>query len=168
MWPEFDIVYTGEFVLAINTWGGTGLRKWADGKTQTLEKLLPDIVTGLRTFPEGERAKREEREEWRRQWQHMEHRRSLAKQRMDRQEKRISHLRQIVDMQREAMDIRSWLASLLYLVGSELGRMIEWSTARLALLQRLTTLDAASAAIAGQSLFPDVDDLHDPEGDLPT
>ncbi len=173
VWPEFDTVYAGEFVLAITTWGGTGLRKkWADGKTQTVEKLLPDIVAGLRTFLEGERTKREEREEWHRQWQHMANRRSLAKQRKDREEKRIGHLRELVDMQREATDIHGWLASLpanrTALVGTELGRMIEWASTRLSLLERLTTVDAASAAIAGGNLFPEVDELHDPEGDLPT
>jgi hypothetical protein len=172
VWRPFDTIYTGELVIAINSWGGNGLRKkWADGKTQTVEKLLLTIVDGFRAFLAAEKASREAREEQKRQWEHFEHRRSLAKQRKDREEKRISHLRQIVELQREAKDIQSWLkalpADLTQYVGTELGRMIEWASARLTHLEQQTTLDAAAAAISGGMLFPEVDDLLDPEGDLP-
>lgn len=172
VWRPFDTIYTGELVIAIDSWGGNGLRKkWADGKTQTVEKLLLAIVDGFRAFLAAEKAIREAREEQRLQWEHFEHRRSLAKQRKDREEKRIAHLRQIVELQREAKDIQRWLktlpADLTPYAGTQLGRMIEWASARLALLERQTTLDAAGAAISAGTLFPEVDDLFDPEGDLP-
>lgn len=172
VWRPFDTIYTGELVVAIKSWGGNGLRKkWADGKTQTIEKLLLAIADGFRAFLAAQKADREARDEQKRQWEHLEQRRSLAKQRKDREEKRIAHIRRIVEMQREARDIQRWLSTLpadaTAFSGTELGRMIEWALARLSQLERQATLDAAAAAISGANLFPEVDDLFDPEGDLP-
>lgn len=163
--------YTGQFVVAIVSRGGTGLRRrWADSKTQTVETLLPNIVAGLQAFLKAEKAKREDHQQRQRRWQHMEHRRFLAQQRKDREERRIGHLRRIVEMQREADDIGNWLSTLppdQTAAGcTELGRMIGWAKSRQSLLARLTTLEAASSTVAGRNLFPDIDDLQDPEEDL--
>ncbi|WP_299724061.1 hypothetical protein [Devosia sp.] len=163
--------YTGQFVLAIVSRGGTGLRRrWADSKTQTVETLLPDIVAGLQAFLRAEKAKREDHAQRQRRWQHVEHRRFLAQQRKDREEKRIAHLRRIVEMQREANDIRNWLKTLppdqIATDCTELGRMVSWAKSRQSLLARLTTLDAASSMVAGRNLFPAIDELQDPDEEL--
>jgi len=141
------------------------------GKTQTVERLLPDIVSGLEVLLANERARREENEERQRQWAEMSRRRDLAKRRKEREQKRIEYLRNLVELQREAADIRTWLASLpadkLESEAADLGRMLAWASERLATLDQATTIDAAKATLNGLLLFPELDELHNPLGDPP-
>ena len=61
-WPEYDIVFTGQLSFGADVWAD-GLRKtWADGKTQRVEKLIPDIVDGLELLLLHMKARREENE----------------------------------------------------------------------------------------------------------
>jgi hypothetical protein len=98
-------------------------------------------------------------------------RRGLAKKRKEREEQRIAYLRELVQLQREAADIKGWLASLpegaVAESSSELGRMLLWAKERLCYLEARTTVKAAAAQLEGKSLFPEVDELHDPLGDPP-
>jgi hypothetical protein len=170
-WPEFDRIHTGQLVFAIESWG-RGLRKsWGDGKTQTVESMLEEIITGLKVFLAHKKAERERRQEEERQREEWARRYHLAKKRKEREEARIAHLRRLVEFQREAAGIRSWLASLPSNVVADqptkLGRMLLWAKNRLAELERRTTVDAASAELDGKALFPEVDELHDPLGDPP-
>ena len=170
-WPEFDTVYTGQLVFAIDGWSD-GLRKtWADGKTQTVEGMLDAIVDGIRVVIASNKARREENEERQRKWHDLTRRRDLAARRKKREEHRIVHLRQLVEFQREARDIREWMASLPKDARpeptSELGRMLIWAGARLADLDARTTVQAAATLIDGKALFPEADDLKDPLGDPP-
>ena len=170
-WPEHDTIYTGHLVLSIDGWS-RGLRKnWADGKTQRLEIIMPSIVSGLRAVLEHIRADREDRERKERKDTELARRRELAKRRVEREEARVAHLRELVRMQKEAADIRSWLDSLSIAqddaLSSELERMVRWAEERLAKLKSQTSVDAAAARISGAALFPEVDELHDPEGDPP-
>lgn len=50
---------------------------------------------------------------------------------------------------------------------TELGRMIAWARDRLSALEARTTIHAASARVAGTALFPEMDNLADPEGEPP-
>ena len=161
----------GQLVVSIISRGGTGLRRvWSDRKAQPIEEQLPKIVAGFQAFLRAEKAKREDNEHRRRQRQHVEHRQLLAQQRKDREEKRIGHLKRIVELRQEANEIGNWLASLpvdqVVADCTELGRMVKWATSRQSRLESLTTLQAASALINGRDLFPEIDDLQDPEGDL--
>ncbi len=74
-------------------------------------------------------------------------------------------------LEREAGDIKGWLASLPDGVMAdsltELGRMVLWAKERFGDLEGRTTVKAALVQIQGMALFPDVDDLHDPLGDPP-
>jgi hypothetical protein len=95
----------------------------------------------------------------------------LAKKRKEREAKRIGYLHELVRLQHEAVDIRSWLASLPDIaatdIASDLGRMIKWAEARLADLEARTTADVATVQLDGKALFPEIDKLHDPLGDPP-
>jgi hypothetical protein len=46
-YPEFDTIYTGEFVFQVEGYSDGVRRKWADGKNQTVERLLDDVVVGI-------------------------------------------------------------------------------------------------------------------------
>jgi len=170
-WPEYDTIYTGQLAFVIDGWA-RGLRKtWADGKTQSVEFMFENIVSGLKVILANEKTEREQREEQERQYAELNRRRDLAKKRKEREEKRITYLRELVQLQREAADIKSWLASLPETAtadtADDLGRMIQWATARLADLEARTTVDAAAAQLEGKALFPEIDELHDPLGDPP-
>jgi hypothetical protein len=49
---------------------------------------------------------------------------------------------------------------------TELGRMLLWAKERLGYLEARTTVEATTR-LEGKSLFPEVDELHDPLGDPP-
>lgn len=86
--------WTGELVFSIDAWAD-GLRKtWGDGKTQRVERMVPEIVAGIELILETIRVRREEREERERQWKILQHRRQLAQARLKREETRLSRLRQ--------------------------------------------------------------------------
>lgn len=170
-WPEYDTVFTGQLSFGVDVWAD-GLRKtWADGKTQRVEKLIPDIVDGLELLLLHEKARREESEERARKAEILRHRRYLAKLRSDREEARVSLMRELVDLRREANDIRAWLADMSKETranaNGNLGRMIDWAEARLADLASKTTVGAAEAKMDGRDLFPEINDLEDPEGEPP-
>jgi len=165
-WPEYVTEWTGELVFAIDVWAD-GLRKtWGDGKIQRIERLVPDIVAGIELILEFIRVRREEREDRERKWQELQRR--LAQARKEREEKRLAHLRHIIDLRREARDIRDWLASLPHEINpteeSDLARMKTWVGRRLAEIDRQTGIEAAQSFAGANDLFPQVDELHDPEG----
>lgn len=170
-WSEFDTIYLGQLALTVDGWS-QGLRKtWADGKIQRISTMIPDIVEGFKTLLASEKARREKREEDERQWAELSRRRDLAKKRKLREETRVAYLRELVELQREAADIRTWLATVPDTIedgqATELTRMIHWARARLASLEKETTIDAAAARFEGKALFPEIDELHDPLGDPP-
>ncbi len=170
-WPEYVTEWTGELVFSIDAWAD-GLRKtWGDGKTQRVERMVPEIVAGIELILETIRVRREEREERERQWKILQHRRQLAQARIKREETRLSRLRQIIELRREAREIREWISSLpqedSLSVDSDLGRMLQWVDSRLAEIDRRTGLDAAKSFAGEGDLFPAVDELEDPLGDPP-
>lgn len=133
--------------------------------------MFDSIVIGLKVILAHEKAQREKREEEARQREELARRRQLAKKRREREEARIAYLRELVELQREAADIRSWLSSLPADTAAdhatELGRMLIWARARLTHLESCTTVDAAAVELDGKALFPEMDELHDPLGDPP-
>lgn len=172
-WPEFDKIYLGQLSLAVDVWS-RGLRKtWSDGKTQRIDTKIPEIVAGLQALLDSCKAEREKREEDRRRWAELSRRRDLAHKRKMREEARIAHLRELVELQRDAADIRTWLAAVASVSEAssttELERMLHWARERLASLEEQTTINAAMARFQGKALFPEEDELHDPLGvvDIP-
>ncbi len=170
-WPGHDTIFTGQISFGADVWAD-GLRKtWSDGKTQSVEMLIPDIVDGLELLILHVKARREESEERARKDEILRHRRHLAKLRSDREDARVSLMREPVDLRREANDIRNWLDDMPEETRANatgnLGRMIDWAEARLADLVSKTTVGAAEAKLEGRELFPENDELEDPQGEPP-
>jgi hypothetical protein len=81
-----------------------------------------------------------------------------------------SQVSQLADYQREAADLRATIAqsgSSLQQAGPEYLKMIAWAEQRLAHLEAQNRIDVLTSHLATQNLFPDIDDLADPEGDPP-
>jgi hypothetical protein len=134
--------------------------------------MIPAIVDGLKAILASNKTTREKREEDERAWAELRRRRDLAKKRKQREETRIAYLKELVELQREAADIRTWLATIPAAIEAdqttELMRMIHWAQTRLASLEEGTTINAAAVRFEGKALFPEVDELHDPMGDPPS
>lgn len=127
--PKFDIVRTGKLGIHIFGWGGGLRRSWNDGKTQTLETLLEDFVTGLEAHIVAERLQREEREKSEAEYKALERRRDLAKARCEREAERKRLLNKLVRFEREVAQLRNWQARYEQHAGTEanedLDRMID-------------------------------------------
>lgn len=169
--PEFDRVPSGAFALEINNWAD-GLRKtWRDGRMQTLESMLDSIVGGFRAHLAWNRERREAQEKREAERRELERRRKLADARRAREKRRLTLHRQIIRAAREAQELTAWLARA---EGSSpedqlphVARMIDWTRKRLAALETVLDLRGLEAKLSAESLYPEIDELHDPLGEPP-
>lgn len=76
-----DCVPTGKLVFEIDSYGDGLRRRWADGKTQRLEKLVESFTRGVHEFIEYRRVQRLDRECEQRQQVRVEEVRKARKQR---------------------------------------------------------------------------------------
>lgn len=133
--------------------------------------MFEAILAGLRVVLAYEKSERERREQEARERAELARRRDIAEKRKEREGQRIAYLRELVQLQREAAGIKSWLASLPECAvadsSTQLGRMLLWAKERLSDLEARTSIEAAAFKLEGKTLFPEVDQLHDPLGDPP-
>jgi len=167
-YPEFDFIRTGQFTIQIaDEYVRGGLRRnWKDGKHQKLENLTNEIVGGILTYLSGVKARREENERWKREWQRRQHLEALARAREERETRRREFVKRFVALSTEADELRSFLARLHERMPSspsgDLVRMTDWVETRLQRLEGELTAEGISAALAERKLFPEVDDLAAP------
>ncbi|MDL2409954.1 hypothetical protein PY650_30930 [Rhizobium calliandrae] len=169
-WPEYDFHYLGTLTFEVDNWAQGARKKWADGKQQTLEGMIDGIVSGIQYHLAYEKAKREGLEESQRRREHLAARRKLHQRRIEREGKRLEFLKQLADYQREAADLRVTIAaaSSIESGGSpEYQRMIEWACRRLATIEAYNNIAALDQTLKENNLFPENDELFDPEGDPP-
>lgn len=168
-WPEFDTLYTGKLTIGYSGYA-TGLRKsWSDGKSQRVETSLSDFVSGMKLVMAANAEDRRIREETERRRQALRRRRELATQREEREGKRLSHLGWIAKTRAEIDELRTTINAVPKAenLPDEYGRMLKWAEQRLSTLEAKTTVEAIQANLIEQNLFPDPDNLLDPEGDPP-
>jgi len=169
-WPEFDIVYTGKLTIGYDGYRSLGLRKsWSDGKSQTVERCLVDFVSGMRTIISArveEDRQTADRELVR---QEMRRRRDLARLRSEREDKRSAYLQEIALARRKVTDLQETIAAIPQTeeIPPDYERMIAWAKSRLADVEARTTVEAIQETLREQNLFPESDELFDPEGDPP-
>lgn len=169
--PEFDVVRTGKLGLRIFGYG-EGLRySWNDGKTQTLETLVDEIVDGFEIHLAKIKLHREQRERAEAVHKELDRRRGLAKARREREAERRRILSRLIRTERQADQLRDWLSKhehrFIAVPDTDLGRMITWTRDQLATLE--DSLDPIKLAddVRARKLFAEIDDLHDPLGDPP-
>ncbi|OWK26313.1 hypothetical protein AJ87_03115 [Rhizobium yanglingense] len=156
-WPEFDIIYTGKLTLAYEGGWSHGLRKsWSDGKSQTVETILGDFVTGMRMIITAEAENIRIRAGTERRRQALSQRRELATRRADREDKRLSYLQWIAAHRREIDDLRATISAVPKAANlpPEYERMISWAEQRLSELEARTTVDQIQASLVDQNLYP--------------
>jgi hypothetical protein len=96
-------------------------------------------------------------------------RRGLAAARRARETERTSLLRKLARMERQAGQLRGWIAQREADVGTfpEMQRMVDWVKAELVGLEEFLDPSKLSRLLHTRNLFPEVDDLVDPLGDPP-
>ena len=96
-------------------------------------------------------------------------RRGLAAERRTRETERTLLLRKLVRMERQADQLRGWIAQRKADVGvsPEMQRMLDWATAELVEIEGFLDLSRLSRLLHTRNLFPEVDDLVDPLGEPP-
>jgi len=96
-------------------------------------------------------------------------RRGLAAARRTRETERTLLLRKLVRMERQADQLRGWIAQRKADVGasSEMQRMVDWVKAELVGLEEFLDPSRLSRLLHTHNLFPEVDDLVDPLGEPP-
>lgn len=167
-YPDFDTVWTGELVLQVEGWDRGIRRSWADGKTQTLEALLPDIVAGLQVLLATRAVERERRAEDEKRRAELARRRDLAQKRQERSKKRLDYLQIVMSRQDEVIKIRKLLDRLPSTEASgDVDRFKRWVQEHLAEIETKLTVKAMQAEIQSKELFPEVDPFEDPLGELP-
>ena len=96
-------------------------------------------------------------------------RRGLAAARRTREAERTLLLRKLVRMERQADQLRGWIAQRKADVGasSEMQRMVDWVKAELVGLEELLDPSKLSRLLHTRNLFPERDDLVDALGEPP-
>jgi hypothetical protein len=169
--PKFDTVRTGELGLEVHGWGDGLRRSWRDGKTQTLESLIDEIVDGLEVHLATARLRREEQNRAAAAYRELERRRGLAKARGNRERSRKALLMKLIRTERQADQLRKWIASKKPILAEtsdpDLSRMIQWADDELAALEAFIDSGNLISYLRANNLFPQIDDLHDPFGEPP-
>lgn len=168
-WPKFDVVHTGN--LALNCLeDNVGLRaRWADGKSQTVETLLPYFVTGMEMIFVARLEKARLNAQRERQRQIDEYRRYLAGERAKRDKERLAYLEWIAKTRDEIANLRKTIDAVPKSsdLPPEYARMIDWSRERLRGLEEQTSVEVLQSALLQRNLFPDPDPLKDPHDVAP-
>ncbi|MDX0921837.1 hypothetical protein GOE04_11725 [Sinorhizobium medicae] len=168
-WPEFDIVYTGKLTIGYDGYAN-GLRKsWSDGRSQAVEGCLEAFVAAMRTIIVAEAEERRVTQEKERARQAMRRRRELARLRAEREDKRSAYLDEIAAARRKVADLQTTIETIPQAdnLPADYARMIGWAKERLAELEARTTVEAIQATLQEENLFPEPDELLDPQGDPP-
>jgi hypothetical protein len=101
--------------------------------------------------------------------QELGRRQQLAAARRQRDSARLALLAQLVDTQRRADELKSWISAYARPANETsyppLGRMLEWAASQLDDLERILSPERLSETLQERELFPETDLLNDPKGE---
>lgn len=172
-YPETFHKRTGQLFIEMVGWNGGLRRKWADGKKQRLEGVIPSIVDGVELILASRKVSREKREEEGRIRAEKQRRWALADARVKREEERAGFTNELIDRHAEIRRLLAWMAEAgplsAAMPDSSYSRMVGWVRARLDALQASVSADGIESQLVEQKLFPasGADELHDPLGEPP-
>jgi hypothetical protein len=167
-YPEFDVICTGELVCQVQGFSEGIRRSWGDGKTQTLETMIDDIVAGFKILLAARKVQREKWEERQRQQDELKRRHEMARGRKERDKQRLEFLQLVLSRQDEASRLRTLVESIPTLGATDdLVRFVQWAQARFAELQEKLSAESLLSEIKSKNLFPEVDPFVDPLGEPP-
>lgn len=168
-WKHFTYSHVGRLTFQIYGWADGIKKQWADIESKLIEDSLEKIVESFRLNHVVEREREERRRVEEDLARHMAHRRKLAEQRSKREDDRLAYLRWLVATKQEINELKSAVShfSEEHLISGDCQRMIEWTKNRVLTLEQRVAMSSIEGELVEKMLFPAVDDLNDPEGDLP-
>jgi len=157
--PEWDYAPTGALALQLDELYHSGLRRtWADGKTQRLEDLLNDFLSGVVAYAAASKARHEEQERREREWREEERRRLRAQRWRERENRRVEFTEEFVEAWEEADRIEQFTAVVerkLQEEGlandGELRPMVDWLRRRISRLRSATAPTRIKEALASNA-----------------
>ena len=168
VWDKFDYKFTGQLCVNVNIRSCKIRKSWTDGKQQTIEKALAKIVDGIELLLDYEREREVRAKEREDGLQQRRKRYLLAKAFREREIKREEFLQALVVKSDEIRVLQKYLKSAEPESGfGHAKRMIAWIERRLGALNEEISPLSIDRRLEELSLFPEVDDLHDPLGILP-
>ena len=170
-YPEWDVVRTGQLMIEIENQYANGLRRsWKDGKHQRLENLIDEIVAGIIAYGVALKLKEDERARWQRNYERRRRVEARRDARQQRESKRKQILDELVAISAEAGKLRTWLEEVKRWPerpqSDEFTRFVEWARNRLEYLDHAVDPDGIAERLKSRELFPEIDPLIDPPGDL--
>jgi hypothetical protein len=155
--PEFDTVRTVGFGLEIHGWGGGIRRSWWDGKTQTLETMIDQIVDGFEAHIAAAKHRREENARAEAERQELARRRGLAKARRERESNRKSLISRLMRTERQAALLRERISACERHAraepNAEFERMMGWAHDRLRCLESIIDPAKVAAELHVENFF---------------
>ena len=165
--PQHDLVPNGELVLKFdhNYDAGGTRRTFSDGKRQQLGDLIPSMIDSLERWSVAVKAKREERAQWKRDWEEQDRRRKDLERQARVEGYRIAFLQRQVERKREI----DGLAGLIGLWDQtetsdpKFAELVELARLYQARLEAKLTPDAVAKRIAELKLMDDDVYIYDPK-----
>lgn len=168
-WTFHENVYVGR--LAFQIFGNAeGIRKnWIDSDAKPIEHCVGAIVESYRVNLIVQKERDDKNREDARRRANLAHRRDLAEKRKAREQCRHEFLTSLAQARAEVADLKLTVSAipLSEALPPEYKRMIAWAEDRLAALEAQTSIEYLQKSLVEQNLYPDPDDLFDPEGDPP-
>ncbi|WP_139210444.1 hypothetical protein [Phyllobacterium sp. OV277] len=168
-WKSYENVYVGR--LAFRIFGNAeGIRKnWVDEDDKKIEDCVDAIVKSYRINLTVQKEHDDRKREEARIRQHMAHRRGLAEQRKKREELRLEFLTSVARTRHEVHELKQTIGAIpdTDAGAPDYSRMIKWAMERLSALEKQTAVERLQESLVEKDLFPEPDNLADPEGEPP-
>jgi hypothetical protein len=158
--PQWDYSPSGILVLELGEQYHSGLRRiFRDGKRQQLENLLNDFLAAAVAYAAAVKARREEHERQRREWNEQEQRRIEKREQVERNRKRwkfvserILSLERADKIDRFVRHIES-ACSATNSVGENVRRFVDWAKAYSSVLKSVCDPSELDGVLENEELF---------------
>lgn len=170
-WERYVYVFTGKLTLQVYGWATDGgKRNWSFAPDEDLSAKVEEIAECFRLNLAVKRAHDQREQRQKAHLQHLADRRALAKKRREREVEREAFVAEVANAQRKIDELRSAISTLEASQdpSPEYARMVSWAKSRMVELERSARMEALTANLIEMKLFPEPDELYDPEGEPPS
>ena len=147
-----------------------GMRKsWSDGKRQTVESSIAQIILSLKMLLETKKSEQARAREAACLREEYERRAKLAKRRQVHENDRLAYLLELKQLDGKLKEMRLWVDILKQKNQNTNNRnllsMIEWAEKYISEQEANLSIENISEKIVSKNLFPEIDSLYDALGD---
>lgn len=158
--PQWDYSPSGLLVLELEEQYHSGLRRiFRDGKRQQLENLLNDFLAAVVAYAAAEKARTEEHERKRREWNEQEQHRIEQQVQVERNKKRWKFLSERIQSLERAEKIDRFLQYIENTslernpIGESVRRLIDWAKSYSSVLKSVCEPSELNRVLEDEELF---------------